>query len=76
MTLTKLTELLGLDISRTVAIGDYNNDIGMLRAAGVGIAVANAVPEVLEVADHITVSNEEHAIARVISDLEKGLLKL
>ena len=73
--LTKLTELLGLDISRTVAIGDYNNDIGMLRAAGVGIAVANAVPEVLEVADHITVSNEEHAIARIISDLEDGVLQ-
>ena len=66
----KLAEYLGIDKKRTIAIGDYNNDVAMLRKAGVGIAVANACPEALEAADIITVSNEEHAIARVISDIE------
>ena len=70
--LSVLAKHLGIDAAKTVAIGDYNNDIGMLRAAGVGVAVANAVPEVKAVADVVTVSNEEHAIARVIADIESG----
>lgn len=69
---TKICEYLGLDIGRSIAIGDYNNDISMFRAAGVGIAVSNACAEALAEADFITVSNEEHAIARVIHDLESG----
>ena len=68
----KLSEHLGIDKKRTIAIGDYNNDVAMLREAGVGIAVANACPEALAVADLVTVSNEEHAIAKVISDIEAG----
>lgn len=69
--ITKLCEHLQLDIKKSVAIGDYNNDISMFRAAGVGIAVSNACQEALDAADFITVSNEEHAIAKVISDLEQ-----
>ena len=68
----KIADLLGIEISKTIAIGDYNNDIAMLKAAGVGIAVANATKETKAVADFITVSNEEDAIAKVIYDLEDG----
>ena len=67
-----LAEILGINMARTVAIGDYYNDIAMLRAAGIGVAVENARPEVKAAADHITVSNDEHAIAHVIADLESG----
>ena len=74
--LPKLCEFLGIDIKRTVAVGDYNNDVAMLKAAGVGIAVANAVEEVKAVADYVTVSNEENAIAKIIYDIEKGEIKL
>ncbi len=72
--IVKLSEHLGIDISKTVAIGDYNNDISMFRAAGVGIAVKNACKEALEAADHVTVSNEQNAIAKVICDLGEGKL--
>ncbi len=72
--LPKLAEFLGLDIRKTIAVGDYYNDIEMLRAAGIGIAVANAKPEVLAVADRITVGNEENAIARIIADIESGAI--
>ena len=65
-----------LKVSRTVAIGDYDNDIDMLKSAKVGIAVANATENVKAVADYITVSNQEHAIARIISDIEEGLIKV
>jgi hydroxymethylpyrimidine pyrophosphatase-like HAD family hydrolase len=64
--LPRLAEILGVKMSRTVAIGDYNNDVSMIKAAGVGIAVANATEEAKAAADIITVSNEEsYAIALI-----------
>ena len=67
---TKLRSYLDGDINKTIAIGDYNNDISMFEAADIGIAVSNACKEALEAADLISVSNEEDAIARIIYDLE------
>ena len=74
--ITKLCECLGLDKNKTIAIGDYNNDISMFRAAKIGVAVKNACDEAKLSADYITVSNEEHAIAQVIYDLEAGKIRL
>ena len=74
--LPKLAELLGLDPNRTIGIGDYNNDVTLLQAAGLGVAVDNAVPEVKAVADVITVSNEDHAIAAIVSALDSGEIKI
>ena len=76
LALRKLAEHLGIDIRKTVAVGDYDNDVGMLKAAGVGVAVANSSPAALASADYITVSNDEHAIAKVIFDIENGKIKL
>ena len=70
--LEKLAEHLGVRTEKTVAIGDYDNDIAMLTAAGCGVAVENACPAAREAADYITVSNEEHAIARLIYGIENG----
>ena len=70
--LIKLAEILGVDMAKTVAIGDYNNDVSMIRAAGVGVAVANAVDEAKAAADIVTVSNEEHAIAKIIEMIDSG----
>lgn len=72
--ITMLAQHLHIDRNKTVAVGDYNNDISMFRAAKIGIAVANACPEALSAADHITVSNEEHAIAAIVCDLDLGRL--
>lgn len=68
----KLCEYCGIDINKTIAIGDYNNDIPMFGVAKVGIAVSNACANALEAADFVTVSNEEHAIAKVIYEIEEG----
>lgn len=76
LALEKLTEHLKIEKSKTIAVGDYDNDAAMLRCAGVGIAVSNASRAALEAADIVTVSNEEHAIARIIYDVEKGNIKL
>ena len=67
---------LGIDIKRTIAFGDYYNDVSMLKVAGLGVAVANATAEAKAAADIVTVSNEEHAIAKVIYDLESGKIKI
>lgn len=76
LSLTKLIEYLHADPRKTIAVGDYNNDIGMFRAARYGIAVANACQAAKDAADLITVSNEQHAIAQVINDIEKGIISL
>lgn len=67
-----LTQHLNLDIRKTIAIGDYDNDISMFHAAEIGIAVSNASQEALAAADYVTVSNEENAVAQVIYDLRDG----
>ena len=76
VSLTKLTEQLCLDPNKTIAVGDYHNDIPMLRVAKLGVAVANACPEAKAAANYITVSNEEHAIANIVEELERGVLPL
>ncbi len=74
--LLKIAEVLGIEKDRTVAIGDYDNDISMVSAAKLGVAVANASPDLKAVADFVTVSNEEDAVAKLIYDIESGALKL
>ena len=71
-----LTDHLGIDIKRCIGVGDYDNDVSMLEAAGVGIAVANATDKVKAVADYVTVTNDEDAIAKIIYDIENGNIKI
>lgn len=76
LALEKLVEYLKIDPKKTVAIGDYDNDIGMFKSAGLAVAVSNACEAAIKAADRITVSNEEHAIARVIAAIESGEYEL
>lgn len=66
--LSFLSGHLGIDREEVIACGDSPNDESMLRFAGLGIAVANAEPELKAVADVITVSNEEDAVAKIIKE--------
>lgn len=70
--LCKMAELLGIDRKKTIAVGDYDNDISMIQNAGLGFAVANAVDGAKAVADHITVDNDHHAIAEIIRGIDSG----
>ncbi len=54
-----------------IAFGDEDNDIEMLQFAGTGVAMSNAIPQLKEVANTITLSNEEDGIAHF---LEKHVL--
>ena len=67
----RLKDMLGAKV--LVTAGDYENDISMLRAADIGYAVGNALPEVKAAADRVTVDVDAHAIAAIIHDLDKAL---
>ena len=57
---------LGMTMDEVMAVGDSENDIEMLREAGLGIAMGNASSEVKEVADEITLDNEHEGVAAAI----------
>jgi len=63
-----LASYLGLDVGEVMAIGDSNNDLTMIRAAGVGVAVANAPMEVQGIADYIVAPHHEHGVAQAITE--------
>lgn len=57
---------LGLDPAGILAIGDSPNDIPMLQAAALGVAMENAAPTVKAAADVVTASNNEDGVAQAI----------
>ncbi len=62
----------GIDTGRIAAIGDQVNDIEMVKGAALGVAMANARPEVRAVADRSTLSNEEDGVAHAIDRILAG----
>lgn len=62
----RLISRLGLSSADVLAMGNYSNDIDMLRKAGTGVAVANALPPVKAAADYVTKrTNNEDPIVEV-----------
>jgi len=64
--LTWLAAQLGVAPEETLAIGDGVNDASLLRAAGLGVAMANAVPEALAAANAVTSSNADDGVAAAL----------
>lgn len=67
--IVKLCSRMGIDPARTVAIGDDVNDVPMIRHAGLGVAVANAKPEVRRLAQRVVASNDDAGVADLIDAL-------
>lgn len=67
--LRRITDMLGLDLSEVVAIGDSGNDVAMLEAAGLGVAVENAMAEATQAADVVTDSCACGGVGRAIEDI-------
>ena len=62
-----LSAMMGVGIEDTVSVGDAANDLSMIEAAGIGVAMANATQEVKAVADYITILDNNHdGIAEVV----------
>lgn len=69
-TIQVLAEKRGIKTENIITFGDGENDIEMLKEAGVGIAMDNASGKVKEFADMVTKSNEEDGIYRALKELE------
>lgn len=63
----KLAELYSINQSEVMTIGDQENDISMIKYAGIGVAMCNATEGVKEVADYVTLSNIENGVAYAIN---------
>ena len=66
--LRRLAKELDIRREEIISFGDSHNDLDMIQYAGLGVAVANAFPEVLAAADLITAANTEDGVARVIEE--------
>ena len=58
-----ICEVCHVTVSEIIAFGDDYADIGMLKLCGIGVAMGNAIQEVKNIADEITLSNEEDGVA-------------
>lgn len=61
-----LAERIGVSMDQTMACGDSENDLFMLEAAHIAVAMENAVEEVKRIADFVTLSNEESGVAYAV----------
>ena len=64
--IARLAAHLGLDRGQTMGFGDGGNDMTMMTMAGIGVAMENAVEELKEQADYITLSNDEDGVAAAL----------
>ena len=57
---------LGLDPKRTIAFGDGGNDASMIRKAGIGIAMGNALESLKQEADYVTTTVDDDGVLNAL----------
>ena len=67
--LAKLAESLGIDQSETMAFGDQANDLSMIKWAGCGVAMGNAIDDLKDNSQYVTASNDDEGIAKALEKL-------
>ena len=61
---------MGISREEVIAFGDQELDISMLEAAGMGVAMGNAIDELKEKADFVTKTNNEAGIAYALEHIK------
>ncbi len=64
--LAVLAQKLGVKMEDTMAVGDSLNDFEMVKRAGLGVAMGNAMPELFKIADDMTLSIQKNGVAHAI----------
>lgn len=64
--LNTIFQTLQISPHAAIGIGDAENDLALLQHCGVGVAVANAVPELKAIADHVTVGARGAGVQEII----------
>jgi Cof subfamily protein (haloacid dehalogenase superfamily) len=70
--LRKVAEMYGIKPEEIISVGDGENDLSMIKMAGIGAAVSNAKEAVKQAADYITLSNNESGVAHLIEKFILG----
>ncbi|NIJ44715.1 hypothetical protein FHR24_001154 [Wenyingzhuangia heitensis] len=70
--LERIQQELGISDDETMAFGDYQNDVEMLKKAKYSFAMENAHPDVKEIANYQTLSNDHLGVETVINKLIEG----
>ena len=55
-----------MDTQNTIAFGDGGNDTSMIKAAGIGVAMGNALESLKEVADYTTTSVDDDGVLNAL----------
>ena len=66
LAIKRLAERLGIDREEVMAMGDGNNDVKMLKYAGVSVAMGNSTEDALKAAKFVTDTNENDGVAKAI----------
>ena len=66
--LKALSDAIDVDISDTVAVGDSTNDISLIKAAGLGLAMENACDALKIAADKVICNNDEHSAKYILDN--------
>jgi Predicted hydrolases of the HAD superfamily len=66
-----MLKAFGIDQSEAIYFGDDNDDIDSIKNCSVGVAVSNAIKEILDIADFVTENNDMDGVAQYI---ERNLL--
>ena len=66
--LAELGKVLGISLTEMTAFGDGGNDLEMVKEVGDGVAMSNAAPILLKVANHTTTSNNEQGVLTYIKN--------
>lgn len=72
--LLTLAQHLGLDRSQVAAVGDGGNDVAMLQAAALGVAMGNASAEAKAAADLVIDTNDHDGLAQFLDQLREGTI--
>ena len=64
--LQRVLDELGIPPENVLALGDGENDVEMLRMAGIGVAMANGMPEAKQAADYVVSSNDDDGVAEAV----------
>jgi Cof subfamily protein (haloacid dehalogenase superfamily) len=67
-----IIDKLDTSIDKVMFFGDDVNDIELIKACGIGVAMGNAAANVKEIADYVTTSNEEDGIAIFLKHFQKN----
>jgi hydroxymethylpyrimidine pyrophosphatase-like HAD family hydrolase len=62
----QVAEWLGISREQCICAGDNNNDVSMIKWAGIGVAVWDGVPAAIEAADYVTGPSSESGVARAL----------